>query len=454
MRPVVAALACVALSSAAAGCSTVPPLSAATNNFPFTSSIPIHDIVQRVKCELSDALDEKTQQPQFRWMASWTAKADLTLEVNDSAGISPSATFIQPLHNAFFFGVGPSSINTATGAATNVVAATPQNFNLGFGANLSGSADRTELLSFTVSVDELRKFRRRLREQETRGGLPPNSLCYPVGVNDLQGGLDLKSWIDSALEPVGRGDLAPGNHPAPGTVAKAPSAKPTSAGITPHGGAPMKPEDKAPYDARMTSYQAQIKTFMDDANKAAGQAFESATQVRHLYATTHLFDRQIRDLAYWARQQAIATQLAATDALKYADDAKPNTDHGKEINKAQYDDDLSNVAKDLQIAALNADAAGQNAALAAKLANPDPPIDSITHSLQFIVAAGGSISPNWTFLHWKGPAQSGSLASLSGIRTHSLNIALGSPTGGGLVEVNRVLGNQALRQAVQTIGAP
>ena len=66
------------------GCTVVPKLTDAANNFPATSSIPISEIVERVKCELSDALDQKTQQPNFRWMANWTAKAET---INSSFGI-------------------------------------------------------------------------------------------------------------------------------------------------------------------------------------------------------------------------------------------------------------------------------------------------------------------------------------------------------------------------------
>ena len=55
---------------------------------------------------------------------------------------------------------------------------------------------------------------------------------------------------------------------------------------------------------------------------------------------------------------------------------------------------------------------------------PNPPIDGLLHSVEFIVTYGGSVSPTWTLLLWKGP---GTLPGLSaqGVRTNSLNIALG-----------------------------
>jgi hypothetical protein len=69
---------------------------------------------------------------------------------------------------------------------------------------------------------------------------------------------------------------------------------------------------------------------------------------------------------------------------------------------------------------------------------PNPPIDGLLHSVQFIVTYGGSVSPVWTLLLWKGP---GTLPGLSatGVRTNSLNIALG-PTS----EQTRLITNQLI----------
>src|ERR1700733_7923030 len=343
MRQAIAPATIFGLSAITSNCTTVPPLEAATNNFAFSSNIPIHDIVQRVKCELSDALDEKTQQPDFRWMADWTAKIDLTLEVNDTGGVSPGATYVVPLHNAYVLSTGPSTAAFPSGAPGTSVGATAQNFTLGFGRNLSGSADRTELLSFAVSLDELRQWRRQIRKQEIREGLPPDSFCHPPGFNDLQGGLDLKSWIDSALGPVEAHDLSPGYHPDPGTVAKAPAAKSTSPGNVPHGGIPLKPDEKAPYDFQMTILKDQIEEFLTDAQKSAEQAAGLAVQVTRPNTVTHRFDARIKQLAGWAQQQAFAVQQAENDAKKYYGD----TDASKQISKADYTDDLNNVAKDL-----------------------------------------------------------------------------------------------------------
>ena len=74
---------------------------------------------------------------------------------------------------------------------------------------------------------------------------------------------------------------------------------------------------------------------------------------------------------------------------------------------------------------------------------PDPPIDSMLHSVQFIVTYGASVAPNWNLALFKGPAATGNLASASGVRTHLLNIAVGPRTGGDKSqEQNRLIANQ------------
>jgi hypothetical protein len=101
------------LSLLASACTAPPPLTAAMNNYPYAAKIPIDDIVQRVKCDLTAALYKKvfksSERDRLTWMQNWTAKADLTLEANESGGITPNVAFIQPLHNAFFLGAGPTA---------------------------------------------------------------------------------------------------------------------------------------------------------------------------------------------------------------------------------------------------------------------------------------------------------------------------------------------------------
>ena len=84
-----------------------------------------------------------------------------------------------------------------------------------------------------------------------------------------------------------------------------------------------------------------------------------------------------------------------------------------------------------------ADNAKMLAAAAQKLAGiavpktPDPPIDSIGHLIQFVLAYGAGVSPSWSLIALKGPGLNGPLVSGSVNRTHILQLALGSPSGGG-----------------------
>jgi hypothetical protein len=60
---------------------------------------------------------------------------------------------------------------------------------------------------------------------------------------------------------------------------------------------------------------------------------------------------------------------------------------------------------------------------------PDPPIDSISHQINFIVTYGVNASPNWTLATFKGPGSAGNLASAAGTRNHLLTIAIGPRNG-------------------------
>jgi hypothetical protein len=243
----------VACALLAGGCVTVPSLEG--------NRIAISDVVERVKCDLADALPDPYKYP---WMASWVAKVDLTLIVNEQAGLTPTVSFIDLRPNAIVPGVG------------NIA----QNFIFGAAAGVTTTAARTDSLSFSLSLVELRYK----RDQEH---------CKFAAGLGLDGELGLKEWVSSALEPVDRGVLTVGYHP----------------------------------------------------------------------------------------------RLMATRSAKGK--AKPP----------------------------------------APPPGNDPPLDSISHQVQFVVGLSGSISPNFTLVKFRGPAQQGSLAALSRARTHTLAIVMASPRG-------------------------
>ena len=166
------------------------------------SEIMIKDVVQRVKCELSEAFDKKVEQREFLWLAGWTAHADLTLQVNDNAGVSPNGTYTKAL----------GSTSTAETLAGKPLSSVVSTFALGVSANLNGQAVRSETVSFTVALDELKMWRRQLDKMEA--GLPPEKkTCNFGGATGVTGNLGLQEWVDSAFYP-GDGGAAPGRYPS------------------------------------------------------------------------------------------------------------------------------------------------------------------------------------------------------------------------------------------------
>src|ERR1700721_164352 len=117
---------CAVLVSA---CAYTPPLESATGTA--ESNILVRDIVRRVKCEISDAFDARVEDSRFHWLQNWTAKVDLTLQIDEQAGISPSVAYTKFFRNAFNFDAGSSSLTS------NVIQAVQQSFTLSAAANLS-----------------------------------------------------------------------------------------------------------------------------------------------------------------------------------------------------------------------------------------------------------------------------------------------------------------------------
>src|SRR5580692_6374707 len=188
-------------------CTILPELNEASGG------IPAFDIVLRTKCELADALADNAGyslviHPEFRWLKTWVAQVDFTLQVLDQATFSPGGSFTQPLRNAYPVSSGPSTVSTA-GVLGTSVSAVAQNFTVAAGVSVNGEAQRTETMSFAFSVDELGRFRAR-----------PDygRLCAVSDRTDLRGGLGLKKWLRDTMVPViGYQELLfAGYHPKPG----------------------------------------------------------------------------------------------------------------------------------------------------------------------------------------------------------------------------------------------
>ncbi len=461
-------------ASVTSGCMSTPPLSEATGAE--QSNIFIRDVVQRVKCELSDAFDQKVEQRDFLWLASWTAHADLTLVINDNAGISPSGSYTKYTRSA---------VNTDAGVGASKVL---QLFSLGAGANLSGQAVRTETLSFTIALDELKRWREHINKVEANYP-PEKKSCNFDSSMGVTGNLGLKEWVDSAFYPVeANHQLQAGIHPAQG-ASKGPSTQgPKSAPAVLKGQALPPSKEQIENDAKawqkyLTGLQNNTKASNTTADDATNKIDTADADVKNkLKALTdskfepvlapYLLERfaRYKDIEEYTQAHKKAEENCSNfktdvdNALKEVQeltaDLKSNdpidglrvtyADVSGKIDGIKFNDDpAGNYAKKTARCAsdltLLADQAVKNDnTLPSQI---DPPIDAVSHSLQFVVAYGANITPSWTLIQWKGPGMTQNFASASGTRTHTLDLALAPRTGGPAIgsDALRLIQNQVVR---------
>jgi hypothetical protein len=478
--PLIGAGGAIVCSIVLSGCATLPQLSEATGG------IPVYDIVLRTKCELSDALQDDygnwlVDFDKYKWLENWVAQVDFTLQILDQATLSPGASVIQPLHNAYPRGVGPSTISTS-GVLGTTVAAVPQSFAIAGGVNLNGQAQRTQTMSFAFSVKELGNWRSRPNTRQ---------LCALSDGMDLRGRLGLKEWFREAVEPVvsNRELLYAGYHPkqAPGTPQQS-VTKPANAvsNATIRKGiqkleacddkylddqlealnaakdtvaaavqvardasilADNAANDKMSADATLKKARQTIKTDKtrfgavldpaikqkeDESDKNIKRADQfSATIQSNLTAAQKEFDQLKRT------QNTALTD--AVSAIRKANSTIESARKKGQCDKVALENEVTQAvaaAADVQTHANNA---AENVALAKKniedmktildtvtefTSKPiDPPIATIGQSIQFILTYGGNVTPTWTFVRFKGP--NSPLFLTSGTRTHTLNITLG-----------------------------
>jgi hypothetical protein len=390
MRKYVWGFSCVFLLLS--GCATVPPLR--------EDGIAIAEIVQRVKCEIAFAVPEP-EPPwptgRYQWMRNWTTKVDLTLKTDDQSSISPSATFITPLKSTTIPLVGMFS----------------RSFAFGVGGGISGTANRTEVLSFTVSLRDLRAWKEH------------GDCNLPSGL-DLYGNLGLREWITSALAPVELKQLRVGRHPPPG--GKSPPAP------------PVVPEEE-------------VKGFCDlNVLTRAKKAIEHYASIAES-ALENAARNGARDEIQSTYDEAAIVYGAVKEALLQVRQAR------KEAKERNADGSCSDADSQMSIKMLLADAnkAGGRATAAKDSVDKiidalphDPPIDSISHSVNFVVALSGNVTPNWTLVHFKGIGASANLAAASYTETHTLALSMGSPAQMS-TEQNRQLNNLVI---IENLGQP
>ena len=214
------------------GCTGVPSLQQTTGSA--DAPVFVTDVVKRVKCEIRGAFADKYQGSSYLWIRNWTAKADLTLTLNESAGLSPSVQTTSVFKNTANSAAGASSFSLVRGVLTpgTGIGVLSNTLTWGAGANYNESAQRTEAISFSLAVKDL--VERNAECPEQKG--PDLAEGLGLGESGLVAGLGLKEWVDAVVRPVVLHELEAGDHPAPGSPSSvgAPSSKaatPKAAGI-------------------------------------------------------------------------------------------------------------------------------------------------------------------------------------------------------------------------------
>ena len=478
----ICALAC---GPALAGCMSVPDLGGIAGSRPDDKnsnpkSISINDVVTRVKCEIRDSIADRVGYP---WLEKWTAQADLTLLVNQQSGISPGVTFAQPLP----FGNIP-------GRVTNLA----QSASLGLGGGVSTTAVRTEIVSFSISIKEIRNQFKWMNAYQLY------DQCHPHSAIDLTSNLGLKEWVDSALGPVDNGLLKEGYHKPP--------KPPGGGGAGAAGGGGAKPQalvlgleyrDTLADLIKLLTKDDPLRGKIEVIQFEFGILREFGNLLRDIQSATDLtkfdtsafgktltnidselklgpdvfkglkltsIEHALNSMGANPTRQQLATLKAsvqkaivivekklATDippvvaALQLICDCSPpfeikdeefsgqispdqpppgQTPPGQPPGKARQSaptlkpsEIFSNGLKCLKtiLSLVQAD-------IPASPPPKDPPIDAISHQVQFFILYNASANPTWTLVRFRGPTPtSGSFASLSQTNTHTLTIVMGEP---------------------------
>lgn len=443
-------------------------------------AISINEVVKRVKCEIWYSIEDRPEK-RYPWFNKWVVQADLTLTVNDSSSINPGAMFIEPLR-------AKTIANRVTSASQTV--------SLGLGAGDMNTAFRTEIVSFSISVAELRKQ----FEHPTPQMIAEYNDCYPYGIGDVTGNLGLKEWVDSAFGPIDNGLLKEGQHSAPkaptGTQGGAPPP-PTGAFVSrllttqaaKSQALPTPPAQFPPnlirsiniiyseYNILMDALKF-IGTAQDDLSGHTGSDNYFAALLSDLGAQVALlennktavsgailmkienFNSTMKTLLSplpGSSSKNLTAIISKSETMLTPLAAQIETDLGPVIPTVQLQCDcypkLPNYSTDgaAVLKCLN------TIQSMAKLLNPpkpasDPPIDAISHQVNFEVALNISANPTWTLVRFKGPSPaSGNFASLSESNTHNLTIVMGAPNSAAAANARSAL---TLSNAIATQLAP
>ena len=260
----------------------------------------------------------------------------------------------------------------------------------------------------------------------------------------MRGRLGLKDWIDSALEPVKRGDLHSGYHPQPKGAPGAPKATST----------PQKTKEQEIAESlriKQPDVDYAVAKQVIDASVAL-----AAKYVKDVKTSSAALDATIKSISaaerknidvYYSTLPPEVQQLITKDrqTLKETKDNMDSDLKGAQTSQGEASAVDTNLKTGAPVPQTTIDKASSAATQAGVFADnakqqlkavvgatkdlttykPDPPLDALGHSVQFVVNYGGSVTPSWSLIAWKGPGLAVPGASASGIRTNIMNIAFG-----------------------------
>ena len=437
------------------GCSTPSFDEVAGNRDHDKNEAIVEDVVQLVKCELADAFRDKVPGTNFKWMADWTVKSELTLQVSDNGGIAPS-------------------LGTAKFNGGRIV---PE-IGLAGGFNLSGQAQRVETIAFTLSLREL-------------PGEVSQSFCEDLRseseehrARELRSGLKLREWVAAALRPVENSVLKAGFRPQPVLKLTAPVPPPTR----------LMPQSRVPIAADSAKYsyegfREELEEMVGLATaieKETGQAFadrckvdEASVRIERnieiakamLRGVTEQYPDDLLTEAGQHELESVQRELKAINRTKSEKRLRcerlPGLATAAGADVRAFKDTMNHslyaaFKKKNYIRLINAESSYLGLAneylkaaseqLTGRRLHFEPPMDSLSHHVQFVLAKGLGASLHWGLAAWPGPA--GNLASLSRVRTHTLVLTVTPPGQQGRDEKSRLLATSALRGATAGIAGP
>jgi hypothetical protein len=361
------------------GCTTTPSIVTETR------AVPISAIVERVKCEIWQATKDRLADPHFAFLKKWDVTVDLTLMINNQSGISPGVSLIDPLKTVTLPGKGTFN----------------QSFSLGLGGGVTGQANLSDTVSFSLALKDLAYTDQGLNNPKFLNEY--YNLCIPLQENDLIGQLRFKEWIDEALSPVHDPDngfsyLTPGVHPS--VKGGGPSIKTAS----------FKAQEK------LDAVKENLKT------ESAPRTDETPKKIE-----------SIEDIKKQITPELLTEHPEVLENL---------------IKEHQSDADRSvvNILRDLQTKV--------NAAKKPKPPKPpkmNDPLDTISHQIQFIVTWSANATPSWSLVNVKGPGPAaGSFLSGQRQTTHQLLITMGPVK----ADVASVRSFQQFNAALQRVAIP